>query len=389
MSGAHSDFPVDLPGLPVTALQIHNAKIYISVTVSLFALAVLLLATRLVSRWRSPTGIAADDYFVTVAAVSRSPPIFGRRQPANSSTWNAQALELIDIALIVATVSANLAIPAPEYMPFTIIGKNAPLTMTAEVFTSWSVAMVKTSIALMLVRFQQSKAWSRFFHAIIALQILTAVFVTIVQSTRCIPTEAVWNPHIIEKWCWSPDGYKITMTVASSIVIITDVIFALIPLTFLHHIRRSLPHRVIIGLLMSLGLFASAASVVKTIMVHRFDISGDTAGNGISIALWASLEAIIGIIAACIPCLRAAFLRLLSRLGIYTEFANAMDRSSTWATVVPPSDGDCKFEPESGRADLGASDGSGILDETGVQLGNLSKEHVQPSRTENAPWARA
>ncbi|KAK3364133.1 hypothetical protein B0T25DRAFT_432205, partial [Lasiosphaeria hispida] len=116
--------------------------------------------------------------------------------------------------------------------------------------------------------------------------------------------------------CWSPEAFKATMTAASSIVILTDAIFSLIPLTSLHHIRRSVPHRIVIAILMGLGLLASAASVVKTIMVHRFDAGGDPSGNGISIALRASLEAIVGIIAACLPCLGGAFLRLLSRLGI-------------------------------------------------------------------------
>jgi hypothetical protein len=248
-------------------------------------------------------------------------------------------------------------------MPFESIGKTAPLTMVAEVFTSWSVALVKTSIALMLVRLQTSKAWTRFLYGIIGLQLLTALFVTVLQCTRCIPTAAVWNPHIVDKWCWSPEAFKVTMTVASSIVILTDVIFSLIPLTFLHHIRRSVPHRIVIGILMSLGLLASAASVVKTIMVHRFDVGGDASGNGISIALWASLEAIVGIIAACLPCLRGAFLRLLHRLGIYTEFSSRVDEdSSTWPTAEPPDEGRFKFEhgadPFQDRAGLGESAGS-------------------------------
>lgn len=274
-------------------------------------------------------------------------------------------MSLIDIIMIITTVSTNLAKPTPAFIPLdTIAKKNAPLTMIAEVLTSWSVALIKTSIALMLVRLQNARAWTRFLYSIIALQILTAVFVTILQCTRCIPTAAIWNPYVLDKWCWSPEVFKITMTVASSIVIITDVIFSLIPLTFLHHIRRSVPHRIVIGVLMSLGLLASAASVVKTIIIHRFDIGGDVSGTGISIALWASLEAIVGIIAACLPCLRGAFLRLLNRLGIYTEFANRVDEdSSNWPTTLSPNADEFKSEQSPGpfrkgvvRGDTGISD---------------------------------
>jgi hypothetical protein len=254
----------------------------------------------------------------------------------------------VEIALIIATVSANLAIPSPSSMPFAIIGRNAPMTIIAEVFTTWCVALVKISIAVMLVRLKRnSKGWARFLYALIGLQVLTAVFVTVLHCTRCIPTEAFWNPHIVNKWCWSAEAFKITMTAASAIVIVTDVIFSLIPLTFLHLIRRTVVHRVIIGGLMSLGLLASSASVVKTIKVHRFDAGGDASGNGIDIALWASLEGTVGIIAACLPCLRGPFLRLLSRLGIYSEFTTRVheeDRSSTWPTAVLPRGDTVKLE---------------------------------------------
>jgi len=262
-------------------------------------------------------------------------------------------MSLIDIIMIIVTVSSNMAKPAPAYIPLdTIADKHAPLTMVAEVLTSWSVALIKTSIAVMLVRLQNTRAWTRFLYSIIALQILTAVFVTILQCTRCIPTAAIWNPYILDKWCWSPEAFKITMTVASSIVIITDVIFSLIPLTFLHHIRRSVQHRIVIGFLMSLGLLASAASVVKTIIIHRFDPNGgDVAGTGISIALWASLEAIVGIIAACLPCLRGAFLRLLSRLGIYTEFAGGYERK----VEKTPSPAPFLYRAAAVRSDVGVS----------------------------------
>jgi len=347
--------------LPVTALEIKNAQIYTSVTVPLFAVTFSLVVTRLVSRWKSAKGISADDYFIVAGTV----------------------LSLADVSLIIASIADNLATPPPPFMPFEAIAKKAPLTMAAEVFTQWSVALVKTSIALMLARLQNTKSWTRFLYAIIGLQMLTAIFVTIVQCTRCIPTEAVWNANIVNKWCWSPDAFKITMTVASSVVILTDVIFSLIPLTFLHHIRRSAPHRVVIGLLMSLGLLASAASVVKTVMVHRFDVGDDAAGNGIAIALWASLESVVGIIAACLPCLRGAFLRLLHRLGIYTEFASrVVEDSAAWPATLPAAEQSCKFEQNSDPFHDGSGQGESEAPSETEMVVIENKENAQRKGTE-------
>ena len=223
------------------------------------------------------------------------------------------------MAVMINTVSPILW-TRPQFLPFSYINQTAPLSLVAEITSTWSVALVKISIAIMLLRLQRTRNWALFLYTIIGIQFIIAAFVTIIQTTRCIPITALWDPTSAPETrrCWGEANFKASLTAASILIILTDVIFALIPLTFLHHVRRSLRDRLIIGFLMSLGLFASAAAVVKTIMVQRFNQADDPAGHGMSIALWASIEAQVGIIAACIPCLRAAFLRFLGRVGIRT-----------------------------------------------------------------------
>jgi hypothetical protein len=243
-----------------------------------------------------------------------------------------QIFGLIDMAVVVASVSRILGSTRPEFLPFSYINQAAPLSLVAEITSTWSVALLKTSIATMLLRFQRTPGWAVFLKCVIALQLATAIFITIMQTTRCVPINALWDPTVPRVSCWGENAFKISLTTASILVILTDIIFALIPLTFLYQVRRSLRDRVIIGALMSLGLLASAASVVKTVMVQRFDETDDPSGHGMSIALWASIEAQVGIIAACIPCLRAAFLRFLGRVGVFTQ-ANLGSTSKTPGNV--------------------------------------------------------
>ncbi len=223
------------------------------------------------------------------------------------------------MAVVIRTIVPILG--HPPYLPFSFVYLVGPLSLVAEITSTWSVALLKTSIAVMLLRFQQARGWARFLYFVMGVQIVTAVFVTVMQSTRCVPIQALWDTTLVANHCWSQGAFKVGLTVASVLVILTDVIFALIPLLFLRHIRRSIRDRLIIAFLMSLGLFASAASIVKTVIVQRFDQSSDASGSGLSIALWASIEAQVGIVAACIPCLRAPFLRLLGRLGLSSELS--------------------------------------------------------------------
>ena len=227
-----------------------------------------------------------------------------------------QIAGLVDWAVAVAALSIPLR-DQRDYVPFSEFDRLSPLSIGTEVMSTWSVALVKTSIAFMLMRLRPTRVWSQFLYAIVAVQLLTAVFITIMQSTRCIPIQALWTPTITGKWCWGEVAFKVSMTVTSIIVIITDVIFTLIPITFLHHVRATPGHRAVIGILMSLGLLASAASIVKTYYVQAFNETGDLVGDGLSICLWASIEAQVSITAACVPRLRAAFLRFLGRIHLH------------------------------------------------------------------------
>jgi hypothetical protein len=206
-----------------------------------------------------------------------------------------------------------------NYVPFSDFSRLAPLSVGAELTSTWSVAWIKTSVALLLMRLRPTTGWRWFFYIMLSIQFVTATFASIMHLTLCIPIEALWTPTNINKRCWGNAAFHASLTVTSIIVILTDMMFALLPLSFLHHIRVSHRDRVVIGLLMALGLFASAASVVKTVYVHQFDEGGDFPGKGLSICLWGSIEVQVGIIAACIPCLRAGFLRFLNRIGVHTS----------------------------------------------------------------------
>ncbi len=181
-----------------------------------------------------------------------------------------------------------------------------------------SVPLIKTSVAIMLFRLLQSKFWKRFLSVIIAIQVVMAVFVTIMHTTRCVPLNGLWDPTITDKKCWGTEAFRNTFSFTSAVTILTDIILSLMPLTFILHIKRPLRERLVILFLMSLGIFASAASIAKTVIIQSYTDSDDT---GLKIALWAAIEEQTGIIAACLPCLKSLFHRGLRRLGFTSTAA--------------------------------------------------------------------
>lgn len=187
----------------------------------------------------------------------------------------------------------------------------------AQPIWAWSMALIKISVAVMLLRLEQERCWRRFLWAMIGLQVLLGIYNNCSQLLQCIPIEATWHfTDLEDAKCWSASTIRINIICVSTINITTDVIFALVPITFLRKIRRPMREKVLIGVLMGLGLLAAVASSVKVAVSSTFGETGDPGFDGISVGMWSLIEEHIGLIAACIPCLRQPFNKLLHYLGI-------------------------------------------------------------------------
>lgn len=212
---------------------------------------------------------------------------------------------------------------------------NIPLDRSMEIGkTSWiaigvwgmSMTFIKVSIALTLLRIQQkSLAWRIFLYTIMAVQSLYGVlnlFFNLVIA--CRPLNAAWDygyQMMHPDACVSFDIQKTVSNIGSSINITTDILLSLSPAIFLFKLNRPLRERLFVCGLMAMGLFASGASITKTVIV----IQGY--GNlsmppeefwptSISICLWTSMEQLLGVLAACVPAMKNLFQLCLGKVGV-------------------------------------------------------------------------
>jgi hypothetical protein len=82
---------------------------------------------------------------------------------------------------------------------------------------------------------------------------------------------------------------------------------------------------------MSLGLVASAASILRLIYTIKYLTLSDPLYDVILPGIWGNIEEYLGVIAACVPFLRVPFEKALSRLGLLTS----QDRSHVELDVYP------------------------------------------------------
>ena len=157
----------------------------------------------------------------------------------------------------------------------------------------WAMAFTKISIACMLLRIHRSTSWVTFLYIMIVVQVLWAVTANVFQFSLCKPLAAIWDHSIKNPKCIPKEG-QISIYVTAAITILTDVIFSLLPLTFIVRIHRPLREKIALSCVMCLGLLASTASIIKTTRVKDYGVTGDTLVDGVGITLWSILEMQLG-----------------------------------------------------------------------------------------------
>ena len=80
----------------------------------------------------------------------------------------------------------------------------------------------------------------------------------------------------------------------AALTVATDFTLALLPITFIYRIRISVRERVILGIIMGLGLVASAASLCKIVTVSSKPLTGDPLRDGVGVTFWGIMEIQLG-----------------------------------------------------------------------------------------------
>ncbi|KAF2198611.1 hypothetical protein GQ43DRAFT_465469 [Delitschia confertaspora ATCC 74209] len=284
--------------VPVTDLTYRLASAFIISTTTAQTLATAVVLARVITRARPVWRFTIDDYLVV---------------------WG-YALITVMYALMTHGETYALTTPHPPTRSFSSVQNTTKLAIIATPFWAWSIGIVKISIACMLLRFQQSRGWRLFLYSLIALNILLIGFTGIGNLFQCRPFKAMWDlkGEIAHKKCFSKEMDHASLYVSAAINVSTDIIFSLLPLTFLCKIRRPFKEKLVIWFLMALGLVASSLSLAKAVfagMYNPADPGMDPTSFNILIGLLSCLEVQTAVIAACLPTLRGGCRRVLEKMG--------------------------------------------------------------------------
>ncbi|KAF2837319.1 hypothetical protein M501DRAFT_995907 [Patellaria atrata CBS 101060] len=170
------------------------------------------------------------------------------------------------------------------------------------------------------MRIKSERSWKWFLSFFIALNIINTITANTAILVQCRPTRILWgegDPSTAK--CWTPKQSQASAYVNSAVSILTDIVFALIPITFIRKMSTPLPSRLILGILLALGLLAGAAGIVKCTYIPSLGTSKDPFRDLIDLTLWNAVEEHVCVLAACLPTLKRPCEKLLGRWGLVTS----------------------------------------------------------------------
>ncbi|KAK3677340.1 hypothetical protein LTR78_002878 [Recurvomyces mirabilis] len=155
------------------------------------------------------------------------------------------------------------------------------------------VVLVKISIALFLLRLASRKSWKIFLWCAI-------VAASFKPALRADPATK----------CFSGKTYGFIGLFNSIINIITDVLFAVLPIPIIIKLQINLRAKITLMFILSLGFMACAAGIVKANLQTKFINQPDSMWHD-SFNVWNMIELCLGILAASLPSLKPLFARFI------------------------------------------------------------------------------
>ncbi|KAE8443717.1 hypothetical protein EG329_001397 [Mollisiaceae sp. DMI_Dod_QoI] len=173
------------------------------------------------------------------------------------------------------------------------------------------ISLIKLSVASFLLRLVPGKGYKIFLYCMIAFLVAFTCSSAGTLIFSCVPIRASWDAASEPNAkCFSNATFTAIGMFNSCVNIVTDVLFATLPIPMVWNLQVNLRTKLSLIAILSLGFFACAASIVKTVIQTRVLSNPDSTRND-SYFIWNSIELYIGILAASLPSLRPLFRSIL------------------------------------------------------------------------------
>ncbi|KAL4861221.1 hypothetical protein BDV12DRAFT_208257 [Aspergillus spectabilis] len=227
--------------------------------------------------------------------------------------WDDAFILLALICAVINTVLITLSVQNGtgrhmEALSHTQQIASAKYQLLSQGFHVMSTNWGKVSVALFLVRIiSKVKQHKRAMYAGIVLMSVINIVAVYTIYGQCTPTAKIWDFLGVEGTCW-PDGVQRNYAYfQGSASALSDLVLAVYPLFTIKNLQMATKVKVGLGIVLSLGIIAMIAAIVKTIHLAALSAHENATWDMVPLTVWVALEQYLIILAACIPALTPLF----------------------------------------------------------------------------------
>ncbi|PYI05847.1 hypothetical protein BO78DRAFT_316966 [Aspergillus sclerotiicarbonarius CBS 121057] len=159
------------------------------------------------------------------------------------------------------------------------------------------------SLYLLNILRQQRFVWFLLW-VIFVLQIIINIVSVVTVLAQCKNINSIWDTTVVTT-CWDPNVDRIYAYVQCSINTVTDLFLAVFPTYTFWSLSLQTRIKISLVILMSLGLVAMVASIMRIVYVDSIAERGDQTAATVALSRWALAECYLVIVTASIPCIRS------------------------------------------------------------------------------------
>ncbi|ORY66332.1 uncharacterized protein BCR38DRAFT_389901 [Pseudomassariella vexata] len=169
-------------------------------------------------------------------------------------------------------------------------------------------AFIRTSIAAFLLRLAAASWQIWVIRVNIGVIWVVSIVFCFLMMFQCSPASYFWEhpskPNSTGGSCIMPEVVPIATVVHGVASCMADWVLGLLPVVILWRVQLNRRTKISIGFLLSLGVIAGVAMVVRIPLIKNIAITADFLFETVNLAIWSILEPSLSILASCIATLR-------------------------------------------------------------------------------------
>ncbi|KAI1103719.1 hypothetical protein F4804DRAFT_218659 [Jackrogersella minutella] len=180
------------------------------------------------------------------------------------------------------------------------------------------LVLVKGSICMTMLRLTETMQYIRIaVYVLLGFSIVSSITSFVGSMAICQPFAANWDSDMVAEGRGGCASVNIVLTISyvtTAITIGTDIACAMLPAIILWNTQLKLKVKLLVGLLLSFGSFASVCTIIRTPYIKYYN-GNDIIYWSARFILWSNIENAIGLIAGSVPVLQRLIVRRLKKKG--------------------------------------------------------------------------